>query len=129
MAKQPKFITSITPGRKRPSYQASYSTADIEMALEDVSKKKMSLREVAKKYGVPKSTLSDKLHGKSPVSTKLGRPPIIPEQVEDDMARRVILSAEQGFGLSRSAVRHKVGQLAAKMHLKTPWESIPGPGW
>ena len=77
----------ITPVRKRPFYQASYSSADVELALEELSQGEMSLGKIAQKYGIPKSTLSDKNLGKSPVSTKFGRPPIIPEQVEQDLVR------------------------------------------
>ncbi|XP_063962417.1 uncharacterized protein LOC129271180 isoform X2 [Lytechinus pictus] len=50
-----------------------YSQEDMELAVRTVTKREMTLRAAAKKFNVPKSTLHDKVLGRTPVKCNTGR--------------------------------------------------------
>ncbi|XP_041475543.1 uncharacterized protein LOC121424034 isoform X2 [Lytechinus variegatus] len=53
--------------------RAGYSQEDMELAVRMVKKKEMTLRAAAKKFNVPKSTLHDKVLGRTAVKCNTGR--------------------------------------------------------
>jgi len=52
-------------------------------AVEAVKSGAMSIRVAATKYGIPKSTLGDKMSGRSYLDTNIGRRPALSEAVEN----------------------------------------------
>jgi len=49
-----------------------YSEEQLRLALDDVTSKSLSLNKASVKYNIPKSTLSMKLSGKTPLVRKMG---------------------------------------------------------
>ncbi|KAJ4441345.1 hypothetical protein ANN_11200 [Periplaneta americana] len=63
---------------------------DIKVAIISVRKKGMALQRASNTFSVPKSTLKDKVNSKEEdvdklVSTKLGREPVLPFELEDSL--------------------------------------------
>ena len=48
----------------------------------------------------------------------LGRKPVLPPAIEQEVVDVVCASAERGFGITKSQLLHRVGTLATKMSLK-----------
>ncbi|XP_060600129.1 uncharacterized protein LOC132753652 [Ruditapes philippinarum] len=102
----------------------------IKAAIDVIKSGQMSLRKASQHYGIPKSTLSDRLTGKVASDAKSGRPPTVPLDVEADIVGRVTTAAGCGFGITRRDFLIKTGRLCQKMGLKTPFKNgIPGKGY
>lgn len=89
----------------------------ISQAVDEIKQKKISVRAAAKKYSIPKSTLSDHClvkyvgpHGKQPFFSK----------VEDVFAAHAATVAEWGFPFTRVDLR-----LLIKMYLEKEGRVIP----
>ena len=64
-----------------------------------VNSKQMSLRVAAAAYGVPSTTISDHKN-KVSKSNKIGRPPILSQEIEKLLVDGLIKLADGGFGLT-----------------------------
>jgi transposase-like protein len=101
---------AISPGRGRPkkiqkksssrkdNYRTKYVKADFLKAVKAIETKKMTLGEAARHYGVPKTTLHDRLNAKA--GEKLGRPTELTEEEEKIIVERLVLMGEWGFPLT-----------------------------
>jgi hypothetical protein len=78
--KTKKRTKNITRSAAAISKRRLYNPASLDKAIESVRNKSNSINSAAKCYGVPSSTLSDKINGKHP--SKIGKPPRIPAVTE-----------------------------------------------
>ena len=76
----------------------------------------MSANAVAKSFGIPRSTLVNRLRGEVEHGT---RPVKAPNEVEDEVVEMVLKSAICGFGNGKEELLHRVGILCEKQQLKT----------
>lgn len=120
----PRNYTRITS-------RASYSKEDLENAIERVKRKEMSNYAASKLYGIPTSTLNDRVKGKTGLcSETLGRPPAIPLEQEAKIASCLQVLEKWGWGLSRDEVLDIVDKYILKNNIKTPFKNgIPGADW
>jgi hypothetical protein len=87
----------------------------------------MSAVAASKKFGIPRSTLGDRLTGKVLDDATLGRKPILPPSIEKEIVDVVCLSAERGFGITKAQLLNRVGSLTKAMKLPTPFkDGLPG---
>lgn len=115
--------------RKGKGIYVKYDRKKIDDAVSAV-KAGMSYRKAAAQFGIPKSTIRDRITGRVEEGANLGRPPVIPESVESEFVDKVLNCAEKGFGLSRRQMLNKAGQLCDRMNLKTPFKNkVPGKDW
>ena len=77
------------------------------LALEQVRQGRMTQRQASLSYGVPRTTLMDKLHGRTPDECKPGPPPVISAQDEAKLNQHIKHMAEAGFPYSRKALLKK----------------------
>ena len=75
-------------------------------ALQAVKDKRMSLRDAQKEYGVPKTTLIDRLAGRR--GAKLGRTTVLSEEEEEYLVERILVMGEWGFPLAKRDLTHIV---------------------
>ena len=78
-----------------------------------------SIRDVAARYQMPKSTLFDAFQGKK--STP-GRNPVLPTHVEDRIAEWVGNMGLIGYGVGRAKLIDKTQEIVKSIPLTTPWE-------
>ena len=76
-------------------------TEKFKHALDDVSQLGLSVREAASKWGVPKSTLHDRLSGRIEVHRRAGPPTVLTKAEETRIADWLIDMAHRGFGCSK----------------------------
>ena len=85
---------------KRPlNYRARYSQEELQNAVREVAEKRMSLREAAMHYGVPKATLHDRV--KESAGDQLGRPTELSVDEEAIIVERLLVHGNWGFPLTR----------------------------
>lgn len=83
-----------------------YNAEKVDLAVSDVKKKKLSIRGAAEKYGVPKSTISDKINNKH--TRDAGRPKALSNEEERFLIEGIKKMAEWGFPLHMRDIRELV---------------------
>ena len=106
--------------RKGKGIRSQYDHKNLEMALNAIKARTMSVRKAAKFYGVPKSTLSDRLTGRVQEGATPGKNTVFPLEVENELGKKLKDAAKQGFGISRGQLALKAARLASNMGLRTP---------
>jgi hypothetical protein len=115
-------LNALSPGRGRPgkadkskkrragfnrkgNYRHKYTPETIKKALQEIENKTMTLNEASVTYGVPKTTLYDRM---KTASDKVGRPTILTPEEEKIIAERLVILGEWGFPLNTNDLKHLV---------------------
>ena len=107
-----------------------YDHVAIGLALNAVRSGSMSANMAAKTYGVPRSTIGDRLRGKVEDDAHPGNDPVIPLETENEIVSIVLSSATRGFGITKQELIHRVGVFCSTRNLKTPFtDGKPGKDW
>lgn len=106
---------------KRKSGRGSWSTEDMERALNCVISGRSAIRDVADNFGIPRETVRRRLvELKSGVllKKKLGRfDPVFPPELEQELADHIISLQNRFFGMNTRDVRELAYALAKKNNL------------
>lgn len=106
------YVSRIAPKKSKKAKQNSRQTRSTETLILAVN----AVRKAAEKYGIAKSTLSDRVTNKTDIDAKVGRKPALPEDVENKIAANIIKTAERGFGVSRRQLLTRTGILCGRMN-------------
>lgn len=60
-----------------------------------------SIKGTAKRYGIPRTTLLDKVKGKSSIATKMGRPSKMEPDMERELVDYALQRADMGLGITK----------------------------
>ena len=99
-----------------------YSPSKVASAVSVVQSGAMSKRKAALTFGIPRSTLLDKLSGKAPVGTNLGKPCVLNAAEESVLVDYVKLMASIGYPLNPFPNKPWFLRVCSTSPLKTPWE-------
>ena len=91
-----------------------WSEDNMIAAVHKVTNKNMSQREACKRYNIPRSTLQDRLTGKSGIGTKIGRPTLLSEDQENKLVDYACNRANLGMGFGKQHFLRYVGAYAKK---------------
>lgn len=104
-----------------------YKSENLELAVSEV-RAGTSLRKAAEKFGVPRSTLNDRILGKN--GGVVGAPTALPKAWEDDLVKWLIGMSERGFPLTPKILLDVVQMGVSSSGLLTSFdENRPGRGW
>lgn len=111
-----------------PKTSTSYTTLSVEKALEEV-RSGGKIREIARKYGIPKSTLHFKK--KHPDhKTSLGPSPYLSFQEESCLEKWIVELSKKGFPLKREELQYSVQKFLTDHPRPHPFkDNFPGDGW
>ncbi len=84
---------------RKGNYRNKYRPEDMLAAIQAVKNGEMSSREAARQFEVPRTSLQDRLSGKS--GDKVGRPTELLSEEETLLVERILLMGTWGFPLSR----------------------------
>lgn len=137
----PGSQSHVSPGRGRPkkakerskagysrvgNYRSKYTQAVFLEAMEAVQEKRMSFREAAKHYGVPKTTLIDRIAER--YGPKLGHPIVLTAEEETIIVERLIVLGEWGFPFNSHDLTHLVKNYLDSLGRSTRFvNNLPGP--
>uniref|UniRef100_A0A2A4JKM4 HTH CENPB-type domain-containing protein n=1 Tax=Heliothis virescens TaxID=7102 RepID=A0A2A4JKM4_HELVI len=109
----------------------SYTAEDLAIAIQRVVNKELTMYAAAKIYKIPVATLHNRIHKKSGIkSNTLGRPPVLPLEIETQLANGLAVLEKWGFGLSRREVFSLVKEFIHLNGISTPFNSGRlGPDW
>ena len=97
-------------GSCKASKLNKWDPKDMERALESYYNTRTevdasSVRMIARRWNVPRTTLRDRISGKTKsITSSSGRKPVFSKEIESELKELIIKLAKQGFGLSKSAV-------------------------
>ncbi|MEW8547693.1 MAG: helix-turn-helix domain-containing protein [Candidatus Thiodiazotropha sp.] len=86
-------------GAKRQRRQ--YEVGVLNEAVDVVKGGTMSLNKAAKVYGIPKTTIHDKVHNKYPSGNKCGAKTVLTSSEEDRICDWIIHMSKIGYGRTR----------------------------
>lgn len=120
-----RIYKKVVGGR---SYQ-NYKPEKLENAIRDVKTHRKTIRQSAEYYGVPKSTISDRI--KNVNVKKVGGQTILSSEEEGRLVVAINLAAEWGFPLSPYDVRMIVKQYLDRrgVNIKKFRDNLPGHDW
>lgn len=107
----------------RPKKRKLWSPEDMRRAIEAVRAKQLGTRAAAKQYGVPRSTLKDKVNAEGSVdpetlaNSKLGRKPVLTGEIEGSLVKYCLQMEQLFFGLRAKDVMKMAFTLAERNNL------------
>lgn len=117
------------PKTPRRGPYVRYDQNQVEKALAEVVRNKLSIRQASEKYGVPRSTISDRYKGKH-ISNN-GRPTALSNTDEQHILHGILVAAKWGYPLTGKDVRIIVkGYLDRKGKVEKRFQdNMPGRQW
>lgn len=114
----------------RTSTNPTYTQERLHQAVEAV-KNGLSGYKAAKSFSIPRSTIMAHVTGiRGAKSQTQGRSPVLPADVEKQLAEHAHTLEKHGFGLSKQEVIDIVGEYINKNNIGTPFKNgIPGHDW
>lgn len=109
----------------QPKFQ--YSEQQMVLAIAELEQKNISVREVANKYNVPKTTLNNKARDFYPAGRKMGPKTIV--LIENKIVKCVFTLAEAGFPLSKAQLLDNVALLMSQQESNPFVNGRPGDTW
>ncbi len=111
------------PGKRK------YSDSDVHRALEEIQNG-ASISESARKFRIPRSTLSEKHSGKLPTEYRMGPPTILSPEEEALLVKWIFHVGDVGFPISKDQLLDSVQLLLNKSKRKTIFtDNRPGRKW
>lgn len=123
---QTKKKENLTSGKLR---RLLYTQEDLNSALNDI-KKGCSMYGTAKKYGIPRATLSNKIFGRSPLGKKSGPATILTADEETIIEKWMFGLAVRGFPVTKNQLLYSIQMYLNINKRVTPFpNNVPGRRW
>jgi len=106
-----------------------YDRSKLNDALEAVRNRRLSVWRAAEEFGVPKSTLHDRISGKYGEETRPGRKPALPDYIENKIVEAVKEASRQGVGVSRRQLLVRTGELCRQFKVTPFKKATPTNDW
>ncbi|KAG5874870.1 hypothetical protein JTB14_035680 [Gonioctena quinquepunctata] len=106
-----------------------YMEEDMKNAVSAVKNGMPALR-ASKQFGVPRTTLLDKVAGRVPIERKIGPETVLKQEEESLLVKRMFHVAKCGFPITKEALLGSVQMLLRQMDRVTPFTNgKPGRHW
>lgn len=107
-----------------------YPDSAMQSAIKAVRENRFKIREASRHYGVPHSTLINKLKGRVPEKRKMGRDTYLTERKENLLVQYLIANAKKGIPLKKLTLMETVKNIIDEDGRKTPFKNNrPGRKW
>ena len=90
--------------RKSKNLYMKYSKENSENAVKSVKDGVYSYRKASQVFGVPKTTIIDHVSGRIELTSKPGGKPVIPLEIENAVAQKVVEAPNMGFGITKKQI-------------------------
>ncbi|XP_061195392.1 uncharacterized protein LOC133203632 [Saccostrea echinata] len=118
--------------KKTPKIYKNYSEENLEKAVEAIRLGQMSYRKACDTFGVPKTTVLNRVNGDvvdNGDGIRAGRKTALPQVVENQIVEACIRAAEMGFGISKEQLILKVSRFCKSLNLNVFKNNIPSDDW
>ncbi|XP_078589556.1 uncharacterized protein LOC144869927 [Branchiostoma floridae x Branchiostoma japonicum] len=100
-----------------------WSREKIEEVLQDITENNLTQSSASRKYGIPQTTISDKVLGISSLDATPGRPPSLSKEEEDSLVFYIKYRTERGFPITKKTIL----ALAQAVHVRYCEENDAAP--
>lgn len=128
----PRKVLSPKTNAKRKTWDKKAMTEAIKLVRSET----IGLKKAVKMFKVPKTTLQRLVHDKTytpeeVVEKKLGRKPVLPINIENDLVKYLLLMESKYYGLTRRDVKRMAYELAVRNGISHPFgeKSEAGRAW
>ena len=111
-----KPLSPVKPNR--PAKRKQWTEEAMIGAIRAVQDNGSSANQAAKTFGVPPSTLKDRISGRVLHGTKPGPAPYLSREEEDKLESYVVESCNLGYGKTRRQIKGIVEKVAIEKHKK-----------
>ncbi|XP_064641188.1 uncharacterized protein LOC135496014 [Lineus longissimus] len=113
-------------GRKRQDYRQE----TMDLALKKVREEGMAIREASRVYELPRTTLQDKVHNRTPDVGKPGPKPVLTQAEEEELTKYVKYMSQIGHGRVKEELLDIVQKIIEKDGRPNPFkDGRPGKDW
>lgn len=107
----------------------NYTDQDVYSALEEIEKG-ASISESARKFGIPRSTLSEKRSGRHPIEHRMGPDTVLSQEEESCLQKWIFHIADSGFPITKDQLLDSVQMILNKAKRTTIFtDNRPGRKW
>lgn len=107
----------------------NYSDKDVYSALEDIEKG-ATIAASARKYGIPRSTLSEKRSGRHPIEHRMGPDTVLSQAEENLLQQWIFHVGDAGFPITKDQLLDSVKMILNKAKRDTIFtDNRPGRKW
>ena len=103
--------------------KTGWSVEGMKKAMEDVAMKNKGLRQAAREYGIPATTLKRRIDNSLPAEAKPGPTTALSKEEEDRLAKYIMTMAQMGFGLSPRDIRALAYEIAKNSERNHPFSN------
>lgn len=105
-----------------------YSKENLENAVK--SDVVYSYRKASQVFGVPTTTITDDVSGRSELTSKSGKKPVICLEIKNVVAQNMVEAANMESGITKKQLKMKISRLCNAQRISTPFKrEIPGDDW
>jgi hypothetical protein len=104
----------------------SYTSENLQEALHDIVENELSIRETARKYNIPLTTLNDFVNQRH--TKPVGPPTVLSKEEEEMIVKVIIWASECGWPFNRADLADIVKQYCNSVKIRVPWSAKTGPG-
>ena len=124
-------VLAASTSSVRPSKYKAWDETKMARALMAVTKEGMTVRQAATHYGLPKSTLGDRVSGRVVTGATSGPATYLDQDEEEELVKFLLRCSEIGYAKSRKQVLSLVKRLMEKKRDNAPvtsgwWQSFCG---
>ena len=115
--------------KKKRKPRTVHNEETLQRAVDLVRSGRMTYRQAQLTFGIPRSTLSDKVNGNTTSQLK-GPEPYLGREVEERIASWLKKMARVGYGQTRDTLFDKVQDIVARLNIPTPFpDGRPTKNW
>ncbi|XP_072172323.1 uncharacterized protein [Diadema setosum] len=115
--------------RRRNNFRA-WKQCDMEAALRRIQLGEQSIRAAARDYGLPRATVQDKLHGRTPVCSRQGPSPVLTNDEEARLVNWIVDMSRVGLCQGKANILNVIKRFLDDDKRDTPFHNNkPGQAW
>lgn len=120
----------MDPVSKKKYCRFNYTENDLLVAINAVNSKDLSLNKASQLYNIPKSTLSNKINKKVPLSRQLGPKTVLTCEEETRIVNWIVSIAKVGFPVHPEELKNSVQLVLNACKRPNPFTiNRPGSKW
>lgn len=127
-----RFQITMVRNYEKRTQRNSWEPSAVQRAITEISEGKITLRGAAAEYGIPKSTLFDRMKANNFSAPVSGRKPVFSFDMEQKLKEYAIEMCDSFYGLTPISLRKLAFDFAEENKLCHPFDKekrIAGPDW
>lgn len=125
------YISFVAMGRYKTREIHIYPEEALNNAITAIREEHLGIREASRRYGVPRGTIQDRLHGRVKEGPrKMGPATVLSAEEENEVVQWLVEVAKCGFPQKKNDLLNTVEKIVKEKKIQTPFKNNrPGQKW